>query len=140
MTDGSDKVERVTAEQILDATGAKGPVTQGTWTQQAGLRLAAGVGALGTVVTLAIVARWIWASWCWTCPNILSSMKPDEIDSLIKNYKLLQDQSWQSASQMFDTVVVKALLPIFTSILGYIFGAHNASQGNQPSDGNQPNG
>jgi hypothetical protein len=96
------------------------------------MRLAAGVGSLGAVVTLAILVRWIWMSWGISSPVLSSSLKAEDADSLVKNYKLLQDQAFQSASQIFDAIVVKALLPVFTSILGYIFGArtaeHNASQ------------
>ena len=120
-------VEIVSPEQIFAETDTQTPVQPGTWTQRAGLRLAAGVGALGTLVTLAILARWIWMSWGIASPTISSGLKPDEVDALVKNYKMLQDQAFQSASQMFEAIVVKALLPVFTSILGYIFGARSTS-------------
>ena len=122
-------VETVGPDQVFAETDIQQPVTPATWTQRAGMRLAAGVGGLATIVTLAILARWIWMSWCISSPTITSSLKPEDVDTLVKNYRALQDQAFQSASQMFEAVVVKALLPVFTSILGYIFGARTTSDG-----------
>ena len=114
------------ASEILQDAGE---ATEGTFTQRAGMKLAKWVGALGAAVTLMIVGRWIWMTWCVSCPNIPASTTADQAKSLIENYKALQDQAVQSGKEMFDTVVVKALLPIFTSILGYIFGARSLSEG-----------
>jgi len=85
----------VTPDDIFAETGTEGksPVKLGTWTQRAGMRLAAGVGALGALVTVAIVARWIWMSWCFTCPTLSSTLKADEADAIVKNYKVVQDQA-----------------------------------------------
>jgi hypothetical protein len=41
----------------------------------------------------------------------------------VADYKALNDIGTTRATTLFDTVVVRALLPIFTTILGYIFGA-----------------
>jgi len=106
-----------------------GEATEGTFTQRAGMKLAKWVGALGAAVTLLIVCRWIWMSWCTSCPNIPASATAEQAKAFIENYKALQDQAVQSGRDMFDAVVVKALLPIFTSILGYIFGARSQSEG-----------
>jgi hypothetical protein len=69
----------------------------------------------------------IWLSSGVTYPTISSSLKPDDVDALLKNYKTLHDEAFHSATQMFDAIVVKALLPVFTSILGYIFGARTTT-------------
>jgi hypothetical protein len=127
----SSGIELVSPEQIFAETDTQTPVHPGTWTQRAGMRLAAGVGSLGALVTLIIVVRWIWLSSGIPNPTISPSLTPENVDALLKNYKALHDQAFQSASQMFDTVVVKALLPVFTSILGYIFGARSTSDSNQ---------
>ncbi len=128
--DQSPGIELVSPEQIFAETDTQTPVQPGTWTQRAGMRLAAGVGSLGAVVTLAILTRWIWTSWGIPNPTISSSLKAEDVDALLKNYKTLHDEAFQSASQMFDAIVVKALLPVFTSILGYIFGARSTSDSN----------
>jgi hypothetical protein len=41
----------------------------------------------------------------------------------IENYRVLADAHVERATKLFDVVVVKALLPVFTAILGYIFGS-----------------
>jgi hypothetical protein len=93
------------------------------------MKLAKWVGALGAAVTLMIVGRWMWMTWCISCPNIPATISAEQATTLISNYKALQEQALQSGREMFDAVVVKALLPIFTSILGYIFGARSQSEG-----------
>jgi hypothetical protein len=40
-----------------------------------------------------------------------------------ENYAILSNAVADRSSKMFDLVVTRALLPVFTSILGYIFGA-----------------
>ena len=121
--------ETVRPDEILASTGASGKVEEGTYTQRAGMRLAKWVGILGSAVTLLILAKWIWMTWCIACTDIPASTSTEQADMLVKNYKALQEQAFDSASKMFDTVVVKVLLPVFTSILGYIFGARHASEG-----------
>ena len=93
------------------------------------MKLAKWVGALGAAVTLMIVGRWMWMTWSISCPNIHATISAEQATTLISNYKALQEQALQSGREMFDAVVVKALLPIFTSILGYIFGARSQSEG-----------
>ena len=128
--DQSAGIEVISPDQIFAETDTQTPVQPGTWTQRAGMRLAAGVGSLGALVTLIIVVRWLWLSSGVPYPTISSSLKPDDVDALLKNYKTLHDEAFQSATQMFDAIVVKALLPVFTSILGYIFGARTGADSN----------
>jgi hypothetical protein len=52
--------ETVSSDEILRAAGAEHPVTEGTFLQKTGLLLAASVGALATLVTVALVIKWIW--------------------------------------------------------------------------------
>ena len=42
--------------------------------------------------------------------------------ALIENYKSLSDIQVNRFSQLFQAIVVSALLPILTLVLGYIFG------------------
>lgn len=128
--DSSSGDEIIGADELLQEAGQ---AEEGTFTQRAGIKLAKWVGTVGAVVTIAIVLRWIWMTWCLSCPNISSATTPEQMDALIRSYKALQDQALQSAVQMFDTVVVKVFLPVFTSILGYIFGARSSAEGSQSS-------
>ena len=54
-------------------------------------------------------------------------MDQTKIDALTKGCQAMQSQVIKPGQELFDQVIVKALLPVFTSILGYIFGAHAAS-------------
>jgi len=45
------------------------------------------------------------------------------VKALLDNYKTLQQIALEPFTTLFDSVVVKVLLPVFTSILGYIFGS-----------------
>lgn len=121
--------ETIRPDEILQSSGASGTVELGTYTQRAGMKLAKWVGVLGSAVTLIILAKWIWMTWCVNCTNIAPTASTEQADMLVKNYKALQEQAFDSASKMFDAIVVKVLLPVFTSILGYIFGARHASEG-----------
>lgn len=105
---------------------AVGKVSLGTWTQRAGMRLAACVGSVGLVIIIIILVKW----WCLipTAPDLSRNLTPEQIEALLKNYKILTDQSQQLAIQMIETLIVKVILPLFTGILGYIFGAQMASE------------
>ncbi len=115
------QVETVSAEEILRSQGAEKPVSEGTFLQRTGLRLAAAVGALGTIVTLALLLKWI--SLFPSMPVIPVDMDRTKAQVILENYKDLQHIVLEPFSTLFETVVVKVLLPIFTSILGYIFGS-----------------
>ena len=126
-----ESVPQISSGLLLKEVGA---AKEGTFTQRAGMKLAKWVGTLGAVVTLLILGRWLWITWCLSCLNIPASTPVDQAKAILDNYKGLQDQALQSAKDMFDAVVVKALLPVFTSILGYIFGARSASEGQSDGD------
>lgn len=108
-------------------------------TQQAGLWLAAGVGLtiIGVLVFVAVV-------WFQTAPAppALRAL-PKTIDpakakdtlagyqalnqAALDNYKALNAEAISRVSTLFDLLATKTLLPIFTTILGYIFGFRAAA-------------
>ena len=61
-------------------------------------------------------------------PLIAADMDREKARLVIENYKQLQQIVLEPYTTLFDSVVVKVLLPIFTSILGYIFGSQNGKQ------------
>ena len=121
-------VEVVKPDQILKSAGLdeKKSVSIGTWEQQSGLKLAWAVGGLAAVIILVILVNW-WLSMP-APPKLTSSLTPDQIDTALKAYKSLAEESTDRALRLFDSFVVKPLLPIFSTIIGYII-AHRSSKG-----------
>ena len=112
----------VSADEILESTGS---VHERTFLQRTGLKLAAFVGAVG-----AFVIVWIVVSAIITVPRapaIPPDMDQAKAKAIIDNYRELQQAALQPLATWFDVIVVKVLLPVFTSILGFIFGRASAN-------------
>src|SRR6266852_4361816 len=68
------------------------------------MRLAAGVGALGALVTLAIITKWIWTTRSFSCPIAIQSNLPaDQAGLLIQD--LYTAKGTSSPSTRKDTPV-----------------------------------
>jgi len=113
--------EKVTAAEVLRSTGADKPVSGGTYLQRTGLYLAAGVGVTGVIVIFALVARWV--IYAPKVPEIPPGADPNTAKAILDNFRTLQQVALEPFTSLFDSIVVKVLLPVFTSILGYIFGS-----------------
>jgi hypothetical protein len=113
--------EKVSALDVLRAAGADKPVTGGTFLQRTGLILAGFVGGVSGVVILALVGKWIF--YAPKLPVLQPGADPAAVKALLENYKTLQQIALEPFTTLFDSIVVKVLLPVFTSILGYIFGS-----------------
>jgi len=118
--------ERVSPENVLLSAGAEKPVKEGTYLQRTGLRLALCVGALASFVIVALVIKWICVAPA--IPAILPGTDPGTAKAIVENYKSIQQVALEPYTTLFDSVVVKVLLPVFTSILGYIFGSQRNSR------------
>ena len=112
---------KVSANEILQAAGAEKPVSEGTFLQRTGLILAAFVGSLGGIVILALVAKWLL--YAPSPPSIPAGTDPALVKAILDNYKSTLQIALEPFTTLFDSIVVKVLLPVFTSILGYIFGS-----------------
>jgi hypothetical protein len=119
--------EVVSSAEVLRAGRAEKQVKGGTFLQRTGLLLAGSVGALASLVTLALIIKWV--CYAPSIPTIPNDVDREKARVLIENYKLLQQATLEPFSTLFDSIVVKVLLPIFTSILGYIFGSRNSQNG-----------
>jgi hypothetical protein len=117
--------EIVSADKVLRESGAEKPVTEGTFLQRTGLRLAAGVGGLASVVILLLAIKWMLYDLP-PVPAISADMDPTKAKLVIENYKELQQIAFQSFTSVFESIVVKVLLPVFTSILGYIYASRDS--------------
>jgi hypothetical protein len=125
---GQQHTETVSAADVLSSISAddKSMVKLGTYTQRAGLKLAAGVGSLAAVVTLLVVLRAIFS--LPPAPQLDAHMTTEQLTALMATQKESYDHVVNAATSLFDSIIVKALLPVFTSILGYIFGARSTSE------------
>lgn len=136
--------ELVPANQVYKVSGVDrvaevSELRKLTATQQAGLWLAVGVGVaiVGVIVFVAVV-------WFQTAPKppvlpplpaITDPAKAKDIlanyqtlnQAALDNYKALNAEAISRVSSLFDLFATRALLPIFTSILGYIFGSRAAA-------------
>ena len=119
---------KFTANEILQSAGAEKPVTGGTFLQRTGLILAGFVGATGAGVTFALVAKWVL--YAPATPVIPPGADPATVKTTLDNYRALQQIALDPFISLFDSVVVKVVLPVFTSILGYIFGSAKAKSEN----------
>jgi uncharacterized YccA/Bax inhibitor family protein len=115
--------ETVSANEILRSAGAERPVTGGTFLQRTGLILAGFVGAAGAIVTFALVGKWVF--YAPAVPVIQPGADPGVVKAIIENYRTLQQIALEPFTSLFDSIVVKVLLPVFTTILGYIFGSQS---------------
>ncbi len=118
---------QITSQDVLKDTGldkAAVNLKEPSLTSR-GMKLLLGVGTLAVLLTVLIVVRWMQISPA--TPGVSANTTAADTASIIKNYKDLSDIALDSATRMFDIFVVKALLPVFTTILGYVFGTRNAS-------------
>jgi hypothetical protein len=90
-----------------------------TPTQRAGMDLAYGVGALIALVTVVFVA-----SYLFNGPAIPTPLPEDaeKAQAMIENHKSISEIYMAQSLRVFEVVISGGLLPIFTAILGYIFG------------------
>lgn len=109
--------EVVQADEVLASVGPPGSIKMPP-EQQAAVNLAWGVGLTIAAITLILLVYFVW-----TVPAGPSISASAETKTLIDNYKTLYDVTYQAATGLFETIVVKALLPVFLALLGYIFGS-----------------
>jgi hypothetical protein len=94
------------------------------------MRLATGVGIVTTLAIVLIIADWMAKAPWLGVPSGLAQMDPTQAKAAMENLKTLNDASVESAVKMFDTIVARSLLPVFTAILGYIFGTRASRNDN----------
>jgi hypothetical protein len=107
--------------EVLEKAGPSAKGTELTPTQLAGLRLALGVG-----LAIALVTALVFLD-CFMGRPILPSVSvgttPDQAEKMVQSFKELNAVNLDRATKLFDLIVVRAFLPVFTAILGYVFGS-----------------
>ncbi len=132
-------VNLVYQEAEIGAQGAVSNLERLTPTQQAGLWLAAGVGL--TIIGVLVFVAVVWFQTAPAPPTLLPlpavtdpAKAKDALagyqalnQAALENYKALNAEAISRVTSLFDLLATKTLLPIFTAILGYIFGSRAAA-------------
>jgi hypothetical protein len=102
---------------------------KGTFVQRAGLWLAAGVGGVTAVVTICLLIFLYRHFPEMPTAQALngSGAQNGGAQYTIEQYKQLSDIAVKSTQDIFQTIVAQVLIPVFTAILGYIFGRGSRS-------------
>lgn len=107
---------------------------------RAGLSLAVVVGIVIVLITiLTFVNLFLYSpealsSSVWNNTNLFDKEKSvrnaaeQATKIVIENHNSLRQRAWETSSAIFDLMIFKAFLPVFTTILGYIFGSRAVSR------------
>jgi hypothetical protein len=87
--------------------------------ERVALYLAAALFFVITAVLFTIIVDWMIHR---PSEPTISGLKLDEQKLAIENFKLMSDVVWDRTSRTFDLIVIKALLPVFATIVGYLLG------------------
>jgi hypothetical protein len=118
-----EKEPKTEPKEILKSAGEV--TLELTPLQKAGLWLALGVGLAIAVVTLFVLCDWF--SNRPAVPQLTGDAT--QAKATLDNFQALNAAALSRATELFDLIVVKAFLPVFTAILGYIFGSSGSKQG-----------
>jgi hypothetical protein len=94
--------------------------------QRVGVRGAVSVGVVATAVLLILLGRWIWLEPAM--PNIPVGMDEKQVAAIMSRYKELESINIDNTIKMIDAIIMKILLPVFTSFVGYVFGSQSRSR------------
>jgi hypothetical protein len=119
------EVERILPEDILPGKGG-GRVALLTPLQTVGVRGALIVGVFSAAVLLLLLARWIYLDP--PVPKIPANFDEKQAALILSRYKEIQGAVLDSTTKMIDTIVVRILLPVFTSFVGFVFGTQVAGK------------
>jgi len=84
------------------------------------------VGVFGALVLVVVLLRWVCLEPAM--PNIPLNIDEKQAGLILSRYKDLQTANLESAIKIIDAIVVKILLPVFTSFVGYVFGSQVTSK------------
>ena len=92
-----------------------------------GVSGAIAVGAVGAIILILLLARWLWIA---PSVPVIPPGTDDKVSRLIlENYQTLREAALEDTLRILDAFVMKLLFPLFTSFVGYVFG----SQANRES-------
>ena len=110
--------------EIIELPPFPGNLQTLTPIQKIAFYLAVALFLLITFVSAIILIEW----WVHTpAPPALSGLSPDAQKTVIDNYKMLSDAVTARTNGVFDTFVLKAFLPLFATIVGFLLGHRQSS-------------
>ena len=106
---------KITQSEIVKKVGAPSGVGP-SYIEKVGFWLAIGIGGLIAVVTVLDVIFF----WCHypTMPSESGTVAAADL----QQYKELSTIAVESAQKIFQSVVAQALVPLFATVIGYLFG------------------
>jgi hypothetical protein len=111
--------EKISSDVVLATAGTTS--VKPTFVQRAGLWLAAGVGAIIAVVTVFILV-FVYRHYPMMPASESLRAAGTDAKNVIEQYTQLSQVAIKGGTDLFQTIVTQALLPVLTAILGYIFG------------------
>lgn len=94
-----------------------------TGLQRAGLKLALGVGGVGAVAL--VFLGFLWVTTIPAPPMIPVDATSSARAAALADYTAINQLAVDRVTTLFGLVITTTLLPVFTGILGYIFGTRN---------------
>jgi hypothetical protein len=117
------EIRTVEPEEILPAGTARVELSP---LQRVGVYGAVAVGCVGAALLFFLLGRWAWLTP--HPPVIPNSIESATAKSVIDSYNAIREAVLDDTTRLADALVVKLLLPIFTSFVGYIFGSHSRKE------------
>ena len=117
------EIEHVSRETVLEPAGEVTAYRVLTGQQRAAFRLAAGVFVLiFATIVFDFAMYWITLPTPPKPPSQLTSANVELYRSLSEQYTAMSNAALERAIKIFETCVAAAFLPVFTGMVGFIFG------------------
>lgn len=115
-------ITKITLDQVLQETSVPAAKEVGPLTR-IGYKL-----ALFLLLYLSIVTAILLAEYFYNAPSLPKNVPLDAAQ--LGQYQQLSQIATDRTLKLLDALVLKGFLPVFTAILGYIFGTHGADRDN----------
>ena len=114
----------VTGSDIIEKYGEQSVSVESlTALQQAGIKIAVGVGIVSVLVIIGLGLQWsLQAPEMPILPHNPTDQQITSFKNILDYYKTASELALSGPKELFDIIIVKILYPLFTLILGYVFG------------------
>jgi len=117
---GNEGIERVSLDQVLEETHLRSGREVGPLTR-IGYKLAIFLLAYLSVVTAVLLIEYFYHA-----PILPRGSLPDAAQ--LSRYQQVSEIATNRTLRLLDALVLKGFLPVFTAVLGYIFGTRGADR------------
>ena len=118
-------VDEIDQEVGLAGSGGSVKPIPRTYSEMAVVYMAYVAGIAGIFFTLLFFMEWWWIAHSIKLPEVIDPKNPD-IDHLQKTinlHKSLSDMYTDRSIKLFDSFVGKALIPVLSTLIGFIIGS-----------------